>query len=63
VIGCGLGVLIRIAWVFLILAYRATFRRRSDEYEEVEVVEYVVFEEEGAAPPYPSAEEEKQELN
>jgi len=61
VIGCGLGVLLRIVYVFAVLFFRS-IRGKSDEDEEV-AVEYIVFESDGSAPPsYPTAEEEKQQL-
>jgi len=60
VIGCGLGVLIRIVYVFAILFVRSC---RSKPDEEELPVEYVVFETDAPAPPfYLSAEEEKEHL-
>ncbi len=58
--GCGLGVLIRIAWVLTVLLFRSVFKRPTEEYE---VTEYLVFEEGEALPAYQSAEEEKAELS
>jgi hypothetical protein len=58
--GCGLGVLLRIVFVFAVLIYRSC--RGRPEEEEV-AVEYVVFETEESAPPsYPTAEDEKEFL-
>ena len=57
--GCGLGVLLRIVYVFAVLAVRS-FRGKP---EEEDPVEYVVFETDMPAPPaFLSAEEEKEQL-
>jgi len=63
VLGCGLGVLLRMVWVFSVLLIRAG-RRSEPEESEYESVEYFVLEEEAEEQPptYVSAEEEKKGL-
>jgi len=59
VFGCGLGVLLRIVYVFAVLLVRSC-RGKADEDEGE--VEYIVFEADNAPPAYLTAEEEKEQL-
>ena len=55
VLGCGIGVLLRMFWVLAIIAYRVVKRRSSDEDDEyTHIVMFEEVEEAPAAPPsYP----------
>jgi hypothetical protein len=59
VIGCGIGVLLRMVWVLFVITYRTIRGERDDEIEYSEVV---YDEQEVMAPPPPQYTDEKVEV-
>ncbi|KXN85846.1 hypothetical protein AN958_10790 [Leucoagaricus sp. SymC.cos] len=62
VLGCGIGVLLRMFWVLTVIAYRSTCGARDDEYTQVAVIEEYIDAEEIAVPPptYTTVDEKEQ---
>ncbi|KAJ3506013.1 hypothetical protein NLJ89_g7108 [Agrocybe chaxingu] len=59
VLGCGIGVLLRMFWVLALVTYRAVKSRRQDEHEYTQVAVIETFVEPIALPPtyvYPADE-------
>lgn len=62
VLGCGIGVLLRMFWVLTVVTYRAIRGTRDDEYTQVAVIEEYVDAEDIVAPPptYTTVDEKDQ---
>ncbi|KAF5346764.1 hypothetical protein D9756_010438 [Leucocoprinus leucothites] len=63
VLGCGIGVLLRMFWVLTVVTYRAIRGDREDDYTQVAVIEeYVDAEDVVVPPPTYTASDEKGQL-
>jgi hypothetical protein len=62
VLGCGIGVLMRMFWVLTVVVYRSTCGGRDDEYTQVAVIEEYIDAEDIIVPPptYTVADEKDQ---
>jgi len=62
--GCGIGVLLRMFWVFTVVTYRGIRGEPENEYTQVAVIEEYVDAEDIVVPPpsYNIVQDEKQQL-
>jgi hypothetical protein len=61
VLGCGIGVLLRMFWVLTVVTYRSIRGERDDEYTQVAVIE-VDAEDIAVPPPTYTVADEKDQL-
>ncbi|KIM45595.1 hypothetical protein M413DRAFT_442256 [Hebeloma cylindrosporum] len=59
VLGCGIGVLLRMFFVLAVVAYRSVKGQREEEHEYSQVVTIEPFEDAAHLPPYPADEKIK----